>query len=87
MTSTAAVLVFQYGEGGDSGNDQGDPLMVVVPAIDHFVQEITFPVVYLPTRRPSRYSMSIITQCQYVDGILLDGEQLGKPTLFTQQRL
>ena len=79
ITATKPVLVFQYGKGGDETHEQGDPLMVVVPAIEHFVHTVTFPVVYLPTRRESLYSISVIIRCRFVDeGLLLDGRNLGE---------
>lgn len=76
--SSAPVLVFKYGKGGDSSITDGDPIMVIVPAVSHFVPAVTFPVAFLPTRQESQYSISITIGCQQVNGLLLDGRPVGK---------
>ncbi|XP_072024052.1 uncharacterized protein [Amphiura filiformis] len=79
ISSSAPVLVFKYGKGGDSSNTEGDPIMVIVPAVSHFIPDVTFPVAYLPTRAASKYSLSITIGCSLSDGLLLDGRPLETP--------
>ncbi len=78
VSSSEPVLVFKYGKGGDSSNTDGDPIMVTIPAVSHYVDVLTFPVAYLPTRSNTRYSLSITLECVMSEGLILDGRLVGK---------
>ncbi|XP_053382874.1 uncharacterized protein LOC123541413 [Mercenaria mercenaria] len=85
VEATHPVLVVQYNERHTIDNGIGDPFMVTIPSIDHFVDDYFFKT---PTHFDSHHgSITILTS--KVDGLRLDGNILSrldeKQTNFTAE--
>ena len=71
-----AGMVVQYMNGGSlDENNNGDPAMVVVPPIESYAHNVTFPVCNSDPNivwRGYLYFINVIINCSYVDGLTLD---------------
>ena len=76
VSSDFPVLVAEYmtsrGYGHDCGAN-GDPSMTIVPYVESYYTNVTFPVVRMTHPYHTRhYFISILAECSYVDDILFD---------------
>jgi hypothetical protein len=74
VEGTYPVLVVQYNERHDIDNDIGDPFMVTIPAVEHYLDEYYFET---PTHFISHHG-SVIIPTNKAAGLRLDGHALSR---------
>ncbi|CAC5403494.1 Coadhesin,Thrombospondin-1,Mucin-like protein,Hemicentin-1,Thrombospondin-2 [Mytilus coruscus] len=79
ISSDKPISVAMFANGGCDKYDNGDPAMVLLPAIQQFASDYTFATIYLPGNDFTN-SLVIVIADSYFDGLRFDGLALPATT-------
>lgn len=79
ISSDKPISVAMFANGRCDKYNNGDPAMIILPAIQQFASDYTFATVYLPDNDFIN-SLVIVVADSYIDGLRLDGSTLPATT-------
>ncbi|XP_072041836.1 uncharacterized protein [Amphiura filiformis] len=72
ISSTKPIVVAQYIKSFTTCGIIAEPAMVMVPAVESFFTNVTFPVFEFTIGGARYYFINVVISCEYVDGLILD---------------
>jgi hypothetical protein len=75
ITTSRPALVAQFAPGFDNGDNSGDPMMIVVPPVEQFTNELVFAT---PVTGSWHHYINVVAPTSAINGIQLDGNSLSK---------
>jgi hypothetical protein len=73
IVSSKPTMVAQFAPGFDNGDNRGDPMMIVVPPVEQFTQELVFAS---PVSGSWHHYINVIAPTGAISAIQLDGNSL-----------
>jgi hypothetical protein len=73
ITTSQPALVAQFAPGFDNGDGVGDPMMIVIPPVEQFTQELVFAT---PVTGSWHHYINVMALTEAISAIQLDGKSL-----------